>query len=59
MNFKAVTAVGKFKRNSVSEKGRLGSQAPAKGSLLSEDWFKRSLFSTVVKSFVFLYLDFS
>ena len=46
-------AVAKFKRNSVSveNKGRLGSQAPVRSTFSTEDWFKRSLFSTVVESY--------
>ena len=47
MNFKAVGAVAKFKRNSVSIEGRQGSQVQARGSLTSDNWLKRSLFSTV------------
>ena len=50
MNFKAVGAVAKFKRNSVSVEGRQGSQVPARGSLTSDNWLKRSLFSTVFKT---------
>ena len=55
MNFQAVGAVAKFKRNSVSLQGG----APG-GSLSTEDWIKRSLFSTVELAFnalFVLYLD--